>query len=181
MGFSDLAALAALQGQGDNGNALDASYVAAGAAILAAAIAGLAAVFVYERGQRAAANDRKRETCGKAIADALAWMELPYRIRRRLDNDPETLRAMANRIHTTQESLLFYQSWLRVELPEAYDHYAQLVSALKATTRTAMQDAWETEPSAAAADMNIGELTIDRTLVDEALSRLTATIRQHFG
>jgi hypothetical protein len=160
---------------------VDPSYIAAATTVAVGLIAALSAIGVYVLGQRAASRDRKRELCGKAIAHALAWMELPYRIRRRVDNNPDTLRTLADRIHELQESLLFYSSWLRVELPQAHDEYQSLVNAVKQATRASVRDAWCTNPSAESADMNIEELKVDRAAVDERVSRFTAIVRRRFG
>ena len=115
--------VASLVGQPGNGNGggLDASYIAASATVGAAAIAALVAVTVYLVGQRAVRFDRKRELSGKAIAEALAWLELPYRIRRRVDDAPDTLLGLVDRMHDLQESLLFYRGWLQVELSGSAD------------------------------------------------------------
>lgn len=160
---------------------IDPSYIAAAATVAVGLIAALSAVIVHVLGQRAAARARKRELCGKAIADALAWMELPYRITRRIDNNPDTLHALADRIHQLQESLLFYLSWLRVELPEAHHEYQSLVNAVKGATRAAIRDAWRKQPSIEPEDMNIEELQVDRVAVDERVSRFTAIVRRRFG
>lgn len=165
---------------GGNGG-LDPSYIAASATVAAAAIAALVAVMVYVLGQRAARRDRKRELCGKAIAEVLAWLELPYRIRRRVDDAPDTLRGLVDRMHELQESLLFYRGWLQVELPQAHEEYVSLVAAVKAAASSAIQEAWQSLPSSEAKEMNIGEFQIDRTAVEAHLTRLTAIVRERFG
>jgi len=171
----------ALARRDPSGNGVDASYIAASATIAAALLAAFGAALLFLLGQRAVDRSRKRELCGKAIAEALAWLELPYRIRRRLDDNAETLRAMTDRIHQLQESLLFYSSWLRVELPEAHDDYTSLLGAIKSGTRASIQEAWRMPPLADASGMNIGEIAIDRARIDESLSEFTATVRKHFG
>ena len=85
--------------------------------VVAAAIAALVAVLVYFLGQRQASVERKWRGSAEAIADALSWLELPYRIRRTSDT-PETLGALAERVHHLQERLLFHENWLRIEVPQ---------------------------------------------------------------
>jgi len=171
----------ALAAADNGGGGLDASYLAPASAILAAAIAALAAVSLHWSGQREVRRDRKRELCGKAIAEALAWMELPYRIRRRVDDNAETLRGLADRMHQLQESLLFYRGWLEVELPEARDEFASLIAAVKTAAGEAIREAWRNPPSPRPEDMNIGELNIETSDVEEALTRLARVMRDHLG
>lgn len=171
----------ALAAAEDGGGGFDPSYLVPAGVVLAAAIAAFATVLLHWSNQREVRRDRKRELCGKAIADALAWLELPYRIRRRVDDEPDTLQDLVDRMHQLQESLLFYRGWLQVELPEAHEEFVSVVSAVKAAAASAIQQAWESRPSSEAKDMNIGELQIDRTAVEGHLTRLTEIVRERFG
>jgi hypothetical protein len=106
----------------------------------------------------AAAQDRKREMCARALGDALAWLELPYRIRRRKDDSPETLALLAGHAHSLQEKLLFHSAWLRIELPSTAPLYDTLVSSLKALCQEPLEQAWRTPPPARPEQMNLGPL-----------------------
>ena len=163
------------------GDGLDSSYIAAGATIAAAAIAAAVALFLHFLGQRKAVRDRKREICARAVADALDWLELPYRIRRRVDDEPATLKELADRTHDLQEALDFHLSWLRVDLPKAYEKYDGLVSAVKSASASAMAAAWEASPVADPAQMIIGDLGIDKSNVDSRISDLVHEIRHELG
>ena len=150
-------------------------------AIAVAAISVLGALIVYFLTQRAAAHSRKREACASAIADALQWLEIPYRIRRRVDDQPETIAAITGHIHGLQESILFHLSWLRVELPAAHDEYHQLVTAVKTGTGKVIQESWESAPAHDPKNQNLGPIVYDRSRIDVHLERLTNIIRQRFG
>ena len=50
------------------------------AALVVGASAVASAVLAYLLGQRRTSVERKRTLCAEAIADALQWLELPYRI-----------------------------------------------------------------------------------------------------
>lgn len=166
----------------DAGNGgLDASYVAATATIATAAIAALVAIFIHFLGQRKTVRDRKRETCAQALTHALAWMELPYRIRRRVDDNPQTLSALADRAHDLQESLLFHLSWLEVEMPQTYTPYRDLVSAVRSASEAAIVAAWEAAPVSSPAQMNIGDLGINRSEVDQRVSELVQQVRRELS
>ena len=134
------------------------SMVAPAAVIAAAALTALAAVVVYYFTQRQAARERKRRTCAEALADALAWMELPYRVTRRASDSPDVLSELTSHIHSLQERLLFHESWLQIELPEAGAEYRALVAAVRDAARQAMRAAWDGPAAAAPASMNIGDL-----------------------
>ncbi len=137
--------------------------------LLAVMVAALGAVVVYFFALRRKRLDEKKQTCAKALAQALAWLELPYRIRRRMSNEPEVLRGIVDRTHQLQEDLLFYQAWMRIELPAANEAYRALVAAAKGAVLEPARLAWRTEPVSAAEGMNIGDLKIGsiETEVDE--------------
>ena len=128
--------------------------------VVATAIAALIAVLVYFLGQRHAAVERKRRASAEAIADALSWLELPFRIRRRTSDNPETLGALAERVHHLQERLLFHENWLRIEVPRAYPKYQKLVRGVKEVVSPFLEEAWNTSPIKGASSMNVGDLGI---------------------
>ena len=147
--------------------------------VIAAIIAAASAVVVYFLGQRQASLERRRKACAEAVADALAWLELPYRIRRRLDNTKEALGALVERIHHLQERLAFHESWLRVELPQAHKIYRELLDSVRASARSALQDAWRASPMSDAAEMNIGDLGLQP--VDSLVESFSQEVRKHLA
>jgi hypothetical protein len=124
----------------------------------AAVIAAALAVLAFFLNQRLASLERSRRECADALAEALAWLELPYRIRRRTDDEPETLAGLAERIHHLQERLAFHESWLQVEVPGAYEPYRALVDGIRDGSRDALKQSWEEAPKTEAKDMNIGDV-----------------------
>lgn len=89
------------------------------AAIVAAMITAAVALLAYVGDRYRESLQRRREVAAEAMAHALLWLELPYRIRRRVDDKPETIAAIVERVHGLQEKLVFHSSWLEVELPMA--------------------------------------------------------------
>jgi hypothetical protein len=147
--------------------------------VVAALVAALGALLAYLLGQRQAALERKRRACAEAIADALSWFNLPYRIRRRLSNEPETLNALNERINSLRERLEFHEMWLRVEVPKAHPHFHQLVLAVRQASRSAIEEAWESAPIRTASQMNTGGLSMNREPVEkEAEAFSSAVVRQ---
>ena len=144
--------------------------------VVAALIAVVGAVTAYLLGQRQAALERKRKSCAQAIADALQWLELPYRIRRRPDDDAGTLSSLAERINNLREQIQFHEKWLRIEIPDSAQKYGRLVSEVRAAASSAIEEAWTTGPIKSAGDMNIGELDICRDRVEEAVEEFSSAV-----
>lgn len=126
----------------------------------AAFIAAAAAVGLHWLGQRQAARQRKRQACAKALADALSWLELPYRVRRRADDSTATLGELAARMHDLQEALLYHESWLRVEVPGAHEEYTHLLRAVKRSALEPLREAWAQQPIADPSGMSLGPLNM---------------------
>ena len=146
--------------------------------VLVASVGALAAITVYALSARRSAMDRKRVSCAEAMADALAWMELPYRIARRLDDSPETCRALADRMHHLQERLLYHSSWLQIEVPRAALAYELLLSKVRDEARPHLQEAWRRVPLGSAAEMNLGPF--DTAPIEGAVVVFTKAIRDRF-
>jgi len=144
--------------------------------VIAASIALFSAVLVYWFQRREDELARKRVACAEAIADAIAWLELPYRVRRRQDNDKGTLDALAERFHKLHERLLFHENWLRIELPTAHPRYTSAVAAARAASVEAIRAAWAAEPVSSSEQMNVGNLGIDRSQVDTAVADFSAEV-----
>ena len=144
--------------------------------VIAALIAVAGAVLAYLLGQRQKALERKRTACAQAISDALQWLELPYRIRRRPDDIAETLSSLAERINNLREQLQFHEKWLRIEIPNSAKRYQSLVKVVMATAGPAIEDAWKTCPVKSAGEMNIGPLDINRDQVDEAVENFSLEV-----
>ena len=151
-----------------------------GPSVIAALVVGgsavISAVLAYLLGQRRTSVERKRTLCAEAIADALKWLELPYRIRRRPDNTPQTLTALGDRINDLRERLQFHEKWLRIEIPQSVTSYQRLVKEVMAAARQEIEDAWTASPAESSSDMNIGQLSIIREGVDVAVEDFSSEV-----
>lgn len=136
----------------------------------------IGAVLAYLLGQRRTSVERKRTLCAEAIADALKWLELPYRIRRRPDNTPQTLTVLGDRINDLRERLQFHEKWLRIEIPQSVASYRRLVEEVMAAARQEIEDAWTASPAESSSDMNIGQLSIIRDGVDAAVEDFSSEV-----
>lgn len=125
---------------------------------LGAVAAGAALTYFFAIRQRR--MDEKKATCARAVTNAVAWLELPYRIRRRVNDNSDTLHAIADHMHELQERLLFDQNWMLIELSQATDAYAALVDAVKRGAEQPIRDAWLAPPIQNPKEMNVGSLGI---------------------
>ena len=146
------------------------------AALVVGASAVASAVLAYLMGQRRTSVERKRTLCAEAIADALQWLELPYRIRRRPDNTPQTLTALGDRINDLRERLQFHEKWLRIEIPQSVTSYQRLVEEVIVAAGQEIENAWNASPAQSANDMNVGHLSITRDRVDAAVEDFSAEV-----
>lgn len=128
------------------------------AAVIAAIISASVALLVFVLNLRLGSLERRRRSCADALSDALQWLELPYRIRRRTDDNPETVRGLVGRIHHLQERLVFHESWLQVEVPGAYPAYIALVRGIKEGSSDTLKQSWAEPPKTKAIDMNLGDV-----------------------
>lgn len=126
--------------------------------LLAIVVTGLVGYFFTVRQKLI---DDRRKSCAQAIADALAWREFPYRVRRRQDDELSTRTALVERMHSLQEALYYHENWLRIEMPHAQPHYARLVDKVKRTTEHQLKEAWGATPAPREGTMNIGDLGIE--------------------
>ncbi len=148
------------------------------ASIIVGLIALVGAVGLHFANLRQSSLERKRKACAEALTDALKWLEVPYRVRRRPENRELSSTTLIAHIHDLQERLLFHESWLRIEIPALETEYVELVSAVKCAARNAIQDSWETSP-VADAQMNIGELGVSP--VDAEVVRFSDKVREELN
>ncbi len=144
--------------------------------IIAAIIAALVAVMLLVLRQGAESRARKRLDCAKALADALAWLELPYRVRRKVDDKSlSQMASLADRAHELQEAHLLHESWLRIEVPEVYEIYISLLHAVREAAREPLRVAWEHPAIKDGKDMNIGGLDVPQ--VDSEVEAYTNAVQ----
>ena len=109
--------------------------------------------------RRAERRDRLAAEYGRALADAISWTEMPYRIARRTSDNPDVLSALVQQFHGLQERIEHNLRWLQLDSKAVGDAYEKLVVALKRNTEDDIDAAWEREPITTAAGMNIGPIS----------------------
>ena len=142
-------------------------------------IAGAIVVAVIPRWSEA--SERRRTRYAEAVGGLVAWAEFPYRIARRVDDEPETLRELAVLGHSLQERLAFHGAWISAESPRMGKLYKGVASSLRAEVSQAMSDAWRRPPASLPASMNIGDLGIDQSRVVALIDHISLASRTRFG
>ncbi len=103
------------------------------------------------------ATNRRRDRYAEAVQTLVAWTEFSYRVRRRTDDSPATLTALANLGHDLQERLALHQTWITTEHPALASTYAEARGALNRLVGPLISEAWDRSPVTKASDMNLGE------------------------
>lgn len=103
---------------------------------------------------RAAATAR-REGYANAVRSLIARGEYPYRVRRRVSDDPEILSALVERGHDQQEQLAACRTWVTSEHRVLGSLFEAALAAIDETVGPAIKEAWNQPPITAASGMNL--------------------------
>lgn len=128
--------------------AVTAAVITSGLGLL---LAGLKAVAWLLSGPR----DRRRALYGTAYQQAMAWVEMLYRVRRR-GNDESSARDLVERFHALQEQIDYHRGWLGSESKYLARSYCRLVGAIKRQTEPLLRTAW-TDPGCAPGEATPGD------------------------
>jgi hypothetical protein len=85
--------------------------------------------------RRAAQKHEHAQQFAKALTVVMIWKELGYRVARRVDDEPETLAALAAQFNQAQQDLDWHCTWLEIEAPDAATAYRGLVDKVKTTAK----------------------------------------------
>jgi hypothetical protein len=97
-----------------------------------------------------------RSTYANAIKALNSWGQFPNRIRRRVDDAPETLRTLEDLGAKNQELLAYSIGWVNGENPAVGRVLNELVVLLRAEVAIHARVAWASPPADSAAQMNLG-------------------------
>ena len=154
-----------------------ADWVAAVGACLTFAAVVIAALTYWQAQQQG-----RRERRAKAFAEALQaveeYMEGPYRIRRRPDEDEAGRWQITESLSAVKARVSFHQAWLQTEgLDEVCDAYESLVRASLVEAGPAMTAAWESAGVRRDAELPLGQ-AYPRPQVDQARDGFLAAVRR---
>ncbi|WP_211220957.1 hypothetical protein [Nocardioides insulae] len=126
--------------------------------LLAIALLGssvLAGVITSVLGNLRAAATARREGYANAVRSLISRGEYPYRVRRRVSDDPEVLSALVERGHDLQEQLAACRTWVASEHQVLGTLFEAALAAIDGTVGPAIKDAWNQPPITVAAGMNL--------------------------
>ncbi|GAB2752978.1 hypothetical protein [Nocardioides pakistanensis] len=103
---------------------------------------------------RASATSR-RDGYANAVRSLIARVEYPYRVRRRISDDPEVLTELVGRGHDLQEQLAACRTWVNSESRAVGAIFERALAAIDGTVNPSTADAWNQPPITAAAGMNL--------------------------
>jgi len=145
--------------------------------VVVAALTAIATMLVTKAGE---ATNGRRDRYAQAVQTLVAWIEFPYRVRRRTSDDPETLAGLANVGHNLQESLACNEAWIATEYPKLARSYAQTRATVNAAVGPALIEAWESPPVTKATEMNLGPWGPARVCA-KAIAELQNQVESRFG
>lgn len=127
-------------------------------------------------------NDRVRSGYADATRALVAFGELPYRIRRRTSDDPETLAVLVTRGHDLQETLACNQGWVAGENSVMLKVYLALLSELRAEVGEAANTAWTAPPITHPSDMTLGAAGgLPPMATEDRVNRWATAVSFRFG
>jgi hypothetical protein len=158
----------------------DAAYIATFVTLLVGIIA--ATVSLREGAKNRAAAERRESArqYGEAMAAALEWLELPYRVLRRTSDDAPVVQEIVNHFHDVQQSITFHQQWMTLASTELGACYGELVRAVKSKTAPMIRRAWSRPATERPMQMSISDV-IDDADVSAELQALTVAIRRQLN
>jgi hypothetical protein len=81
-----------------------------------------------------------------ALADVIAWKELPYRIARRFDDSADSKRQIVSEFHALQQALENHMAWIRITDEDVFQAYDALVRGVRQGCEAHIKDAWTNGP-----------------------------------
>lgn len=158
--------------------ATDSGFVYTVGAAVSIALVTAAGTQLFARLRDAA--ERRRNRYAGVVQTLVAWVEFPYRIRRRVDDEPVTLAALAALGHQLQEQLAGDQAWVVAENRHVGRTYLEVRSAIGAEVGPAASEAWALPAASKPTDMVLGNWGPGK-LAAEQVARLEECIAHRFG
>jgi hypothetical protein len=125
--------------------------------LFAALIAASAAVIGYLLTYRSRRLDAKAEAYAKALATIEAYKQLPYRIRRRTQDDAKVRAELGGHISDVQQEIAFHRRWLTLDSEIVGEAYDRLVANVYRDGAEHRRRAWKAAPCTKDADMGFNE------------------------
>lgn len=105
--------------------------------------------------------DRLREGYAEAAKALAEWSNFPYRIERRVADDAETRKALAELGSDITDRLAYYSGWVSADSPEMGEFYIRLVTRLRIDVAEHARYAWDQPPRLTGSEMNIRKSLVE--------------------
>lgn len=102
-----------------------------------------------------ASAEIRRQRYAAAVKLLAERIEYPYRVRRRTDNEPQTLAKLADLGHDLQQRLAESRAWVAAENAVIGKVFEACVATLDGSFKEAAREAWEADPVTEPAQMNL--------------------------
>jgi hypothetical protein len=135
-----------------DGNPMNVWFIIALALLGSSVMAGLITSVL---GNLHAVATARREGYANAVRSLIARGEYPYRVRRRVSDDPDVFAALVSRGHDLQEQLAACRTWVTSEHRALGDLFDKALADIDATVKQATADAWNQAPITTAGGMNL--------------------------
>lgn len=126
------------------------------------------------------AANRRRDRYSALVRTLVAWIEFPYRVRRRVDDNPTTLAGLAAIGHELQEQLAGDQAWVLAESRHVGKVYLEVRRAINKQVGPAIADAWNLPPVSRPSEMVLGTWGPNAAVTAD-LNHLEASVGRRFG
>ncbi len=145
--------------------------------VVVAVLTAIGTMLVTKAGDAA---NRRRDRYAQAVATLVAWVEFPYRVRRRTDDLGPTLSALAAQGHDLQERLACNQAWIATEHVALAEAYKGARATIDAVVGPAIIEAWNSPAITTAVDMNLGAWGPGSACAG-AIAEVQALVQDRFG
>jgi hypothetical protein len=125
------------------------------AGIFTASAAILVVLLKFAMDASAGLNQRRRERYAELVAALVAWAELPFRVRRRVSDEPAVRAELAAQVHQLQERLVLGGAELAAECTWLSKRFDASLATIKFATAPFLAEAWQLSPIDSAEGMNL--------------------------
>ncbi|MFG3340664.1 hypothetical protein [Glycomyces sp. NPDC048151] len=123
--------------------------------------------------------ETRRSRYAQAVKSLVSWAEYPYRIRRRVNDEPSTLTNLAETGHRLQEQLAESRAWVTAEHKVAGLIYVRCLHAVRSAAGPACSKAWRAGPADTPEKMVLGDIGVGSP--ETAIVVLERAITFRFG
>lgn len=123
--------------------------------VLTAGVVSALVTKLFDRGAKR--DERVRDGYADSTAVLVAWGEFPYRVARRMSDEPDVCAALVSRAHDAQEALACRRAWVVGESVVMSEAYAAITAQLRPQVAEATKAAWRRTPATTGAGMVLSD------------------------